>query len=853
MKLNNLKIGVRLAILLGLLVLSLILIGYSGSHRLDQANARLQNVQANNLLPLQYLAQVENLMQENQLVMLRAISNPSPENSRKAVERVSANIATVTQVMELYKAISRSESEQKLFDAFAAKRVAFVQKGLQPMLQALREDNAAKAGLIEENLTNLWAEVAPTIRALQRNEIDTAEADVKASKTLGEQAKSQTLLLMLLAIAFTVGFGFYLIRSITRPLKQAVELANSVAAGRLDTVLTVQSRDETGQLMVALGKMQAMLLQFHEAQTGMANQHAAGAIDQVMPVAVLPGAYGTMAQSINELVKAHMDVKFRLVGLIEQYAQGKFDDEMEELPGLKRRVTNVAREARRQLAEAAREALFNVRVLNALNKCSTSVMIADSNQQIIFINETVMNLMRTHEADFQRLVPDFHVQKLVGSDIALLHPEPARQRQALATLNGTLREQVQIGALHLSVAANPILDQSGKRVGTVLEWADRSAEVGIEQEVATLVAAAAQGNFSSRLNPEGKTGFFKGLSTGMNQLMQTSEQGLSEVSDVLAAMAEGDLTRRIETDYQGLFGRLKESTNTTVTTLTRVMQEVMSAATSLNEAANQVSSTAQSLSQSASEQASSVEETASQVESISASISQNASNANITDNMATQASSEAQEGGAAVTQTVLAMKQIAAKIGIVDDIAYQTNLLALNAAIEAARAGEHGKGFAVVAAEVRKLAERSQDAAKEIGALAGSSVSTAERAGKLLGMMVPNSQKTSTLVQEIAASSALQSESVSQIGAAMGQLNSSTQQNAAASEQLAATSEQLSGQAEHLLQTMGFFKTGNTATPVPDRFDNAPVKTVPRSSTPPKGRLRQTMLTPALEGHFQRF
>ena len=281
---------------------------------------------------------------------------------------------------------------------------------------------------------------------------------------------------------------------------------------------------------------------------------------------------------------------------------------------------------------------------------------------------------------------------------------------------------------------------------------------------------------------------------------------LNETVGFADALAEGDLTVRIDVDSKDETGRLKQSMSNMVGKLSHIIGEVNTASEALNSAAGQVSQTAQSLSQSSSEQAAAVEEATASIEQMTASINQNTENAKVTDNMATMSSQQASEGGAAVKETVEAMKQIAGKIGIIDDIAYQTNLLALNAAIEAARAGEHGKGFAVVAAEVRKLAERAQVAAQEIGELADSSVKMAEKAGKLLDEMVPSIKKTSDLVQEIAAASQEQSAGVGQINGAMGQLNQATQQNASASEELAATAEQMGGQAGQLQQLMSFFK-----------------------------------------------
>ncbi|MGQ0598154.1 methyl-accepting chemotaxis protein [Aquabacterium sp.] len=278
------------------------------------------------------------------------------------------------------------------------------------------------------------------------------------------------------------------------------------------------------------------------------------------------------------------------------------------------------------------------------------------------------------------------------------------------------------------------------------------------------------------------------------------------VSNIVNKVAAGDLTVDVQlaaNDTTSMLAAIKRMRDR----LSQIIGDVRSSSDALSAAAEQVSATAQSISQGASEQASSVEETSASIEQMTSSVQQNAENAKVTEGMSSKASKEADEGGQAVKDTVVAMKTIADKIGIVDDIAYQTNLLALNAAIEAARAGEHGKGFAVVADEVRKLAERSQEAAQEIGEVAKSSVALAERAGVLLDAIVPTIAKTSDLVQEIASASDEQSSGIGQINTAVTQLSQLTQENSSSSEELAATAEEMSSQAEQLQELMNFFKT----------------------------------------------
>ena len=471
-------------------------------------------------------------------------------------------------------------------------------------------------------------------------------------------------------------------------------------------------------------------------------------------------------------------------------------------------------EAERKVANEA------LRIKVALDVTSNSVMVADPDGVIIYCNAAVLEMMRVAESDIRKDLPSFRASEILGSNFDIYHKNQAHQRNLLAGLKGVHRAQIVVGGRSFNLVASPILNQRSERLGTVVEWTDRTNEVAIENEVSDIISAAGSGDFSRRIAADDLSGFFRQVSSGINDLLDVNSRALGEVGGMLTRLSHGDLTQKINTEYQGVLGNLKDDANVTVDNLQEIIFSIKGATDAINVAAQEIASGNQDLSSRTEQQASSLEETASSMEQLTSTVKQNAENARQANELADSAQRVAVQGGQVVGQVVETMgaihqssNKISDIISVIDGIAFQTNILALNAAVEAARAGDQGRGFAVVATEVRNLAQRSAAAAREIKGLISDSVEKVEagtrqvdQAGRTMNEVVSGIQRVAKIMADISHATREQTAGIEQVGLAISQMDEMTQQNAALVEQAAAAAESLEEQARNLSQSVAVFR-----------------------------------------------
>jgi len=629
---------------------------------------------------------------------------------------------------------------------------------------------------------------------------DTVEDAVDSVGDIEERMRREALV----SLSSTVGKVATFTENITTRVDDINQLTTELHAGSKLSANVVSANESIRELSVNFGENIA--------------------VSRNLIIIVLSIVFLMTSVSVFLLARAITIPLNRSIDIADGIAKGDLNQTVDitskdEFGQLGKSMKTMISNLKKDIEETQQRAMNATRIRLALDVCRTNVVMADTEQNIIYMNHSAKKTFATAEQDLRSQLPGFKATELMGSDICSIHQDPTQRLKSLRSINQEIHEDIILGGRSLRTYTNPVLSEDGEKLGIAMEFADRTVEISVEKEIANITSAASNGDLEQRINLTDKDGFFLALGENMNQLLDVVSDAFINIAASMETMSKGDLSNKINAEYDGTYAVVKDAVNSTIDSLRNIVNDVRESSDVISLAATEVMSGNTNMSMRTEQQASSLQEIAASTEQLTATVNSNSDKAQTANELATDTQQQAATGSIVVGEAITAMtdihdssNKITEIISVINEIAFQTNLLALNASVEAARAGEHGRGFAVVASEVRNLAQRSAEAATQIKELISDSegkvrtgVDLVNRSGETLELITLAVEEVGGFVSEIATASIEQSNGLEQVNTALKILDDSTQQNAALAEQTSAASESMSEQVENMEKTLTFF------------------------------------------------